>query len=231
MRSASVGVWVGVGSRDEGPSVAGAAHFLEHLLFKSTPTRSAVEITRRTATERSGQGTSSYLQVILEAANQLSSSSNICFLLVGDGNEKPRLQAQASEFGLKNVCFLPPVPKEQMEEVLAAADAAIAILKPLDLYKTTYPNKVFDYMAAGRPVILAIDGVIRQVVESAGAGIPVPPGNAQAIAQAACDLANDPIWARSMGMAGRRYIEHNFNRKMLAEKLALLLDEMRGSRG
>ena len=44
VRSASVGVWVGVGSRDEGPSVAGAAHFLEHLLFKSTPTRSAVDI-------------------------------------------------------------------------------------------------------------------------------------------------------------------------------------------
>lgn len=176
-------------------------------------------------------GLSNDLQVILEAANQLSSSSNICFLLVGDGKEKPRLQAQAAEFDLKNVCFLPPVPKEQMEEVLAAADAAIAILKPLDLYKTTYPNKVFDYMAAGRPVILAIDGVIRQVVESAGAGIPVPPGNAQAIAQAACDLANDPVGARSMGMAGRRYIEHNFNRKMLAEKLVLLLDEMRGSRG
>src|ERR1700761_7351686 len=44
VHSASVGVWVGVGSRDEGRSVAGAAHFLEHLLFKSTPTRSAVEI-------------------------------------------------------------------------------------------------------------------------------------------------------------------------------------------
>ncbi|AQA22140.1 insulinase family protein [Rhodococcus sp. MTM3W5.2] len=44
VRSASVGVWVGVGSRDEQPSVAGAAHFLEHLLFKSTPTRSALEI-------------------------------------------------------------------------------------------------------------------------------------------------------------------------------------------
>src|ERR1700687_4059464 len=44
VRSASVGVWVGVGSRDEGATVAGAAHFLEHLLFKSTPTRTAVEI-------------------------------------------------------------------------------------------------------------------------------------------------------------------------------------------
>src|SRR5262249_18308591 len=44
VRSASVGVWVGVGSRDEGATVAGAAHFLEHLLFKSTPTRTAVDI-------------------------------------------------------------------------------------------------------------------------------------------------------------------------------------------
>jgi glycosyltransferase involved in cell wall biosynthesis len=56
------------------------------------------------------------------------------------------------------------------------ADACLAILKPLELYKTTYPNKVFDYMAAGRPVVLAIDGVIRQVVEAAGAGLAVPPG-------------------------------------------------------
>ncbi len=54
-----------------------------------------------------------------------------------------------------------------MVEVDAGANACIAILKPLELYKTTYPNKVFDYMAAGKPVILAIDGVIREVVENA----------------------------------------------------------------
>ncbi len=55
-----------------------------------------------------------------------------------------------------------------MAEALAAASVCIAILKPIELFKTTYPNKVFDYMAAGRPTILAIDGVIRQVVEAAG---------------------------------------------------------------
>ena len=66
---------------------------------------------------------------------------------------------------LENVLFLPPVPKSEMPAALAGADACIAILKPLDAYKTTYPNKVFDYMAAARPVVLAIDGVIREVVE------------------------------------------------------------------
>ena len=50
------------------------------------------------------------------------------------------------------------------------------------MYATVYPNKVFDYMAAGRPVILAIDGVIRQVVEQAEAGVFVSPGDASALA-------------------------------------------------
>jgi glycosyltransferase involved in cell wall biosynthesis len=152
-------------------------------------------------------------------------------LLIGDGKEKANLQAEAARMKLVNVCFLPPVPKEQMRHVLAAADACLAILKPLELYKTTYPNKVFDYMAAGRPVILAIDGVIRQVVEASGCGIFVPPGSPSALAQAVREMAADPARARSIGLAGRRYVETRFNRRILAGKLALMLEEMRGSYG
>ncbi len=176
-------------------------------------------------------GMSNDLAIVLQAAGQLRSANQIHFILVGDGKEKKVLQAQAARQGLENVLFLPPVPKQKMGEVLAAADACIAILKPLELYKTTYPNKVFDYMAAGRPVVLAIDGVIREVVEAADAGIAVPPGNAGALAQAITQLADDPTQARRMGLNGRQYIEKNFNRRDLAEKLALLLVEIRGSRG
>ena len=86
---------------------------------------------------------------------------------------------------------------------MAAADACLAILKPLEAYKTTYPNKVFDYMAAGRPVLLAIDGVIRQVVEQAGAGVFVPPGDPSALAAAVRCLAADPPAAQADG-AGRQ---------------------------
>ena len=82
-------------------------------------------------------------------------------------------------------------------------------------------------MAAGRPVILAIDGVIRQVVESAGAGIFVPPGNPSAMAEAVLALSSDKLKARAMGMAGRQYVEIFFSRHELAEKLYLLLEEMR----
>jgi len=136
------------------------------------------------------------------------------------------LQAQADTRHLNNLLFVPPVPKSRMAEVLAASDVCIAILKPLDLYKTTYPNKVFDYMAASRPVVLAIDGVMRAVVEGAGAGIAVSPGDSHAMAVAIRDLAANRERSVEIGEAGRRCIEEKFNRNVLAGKLVLLLEEM-----
>ncbi|MCJ7432827.1 MAG: glycosyltransferase family 4 protein, partial [Anaerolineales bacterium] len=105
-------------------------------------------------------GMSNDLTVVLESASLLD-EPNIQIVLLGDGKEKSALMAQAREMKLTNVTFLPSVRKTEMATALAGADACIAILKPLDEYKTTYPNNVFDYMAAGRPVVLAIDGVIR----------------------------------------------------------------------
>jgi glycosyltransferase involved in cell wall biosynthesis len=172
-------------------------------------------------------GMSNDLGIVLQAAGTLKSKRpDIAIVLLGDGKDKPALMAQAADLGLTNLRFIPPVPKSQMAEALAAADACIAILKPIPLYATVYPNKVFDYMAAGRPVILAIDGVIRQVVEAAEGGIFVPPGDAAALAEALCRLADDPAGARQMGQNARRYVEEQFERSALADKLAAILEEM-----
>jgi glycosyltransferase involved in cell wall biosynthesis len=171
-------------------------------------------------------GISNDLDVVLEAANRLRNQTTVQFVLVGDGKEKNTLQARAAEMQLDNVLFLPPVPKNGMPQVLAAADACLAVLKPLDLYRTTYPNKVFDYMAAGRPVVLAIDGVIRTVVETAQAGIFASPGDPQAMAQAVERLAADPNAARQQGANGREYITRYFARPALARQLTLLLEDM-----
>ena len=96
-------------------------------------------------------GMSNDLDVVLEAAGQLRDVANLAIVLLGDGKEKPGLQQRAEEMGLKNLHFIAPVPKTDMPLALAAADVCIAILKPIEMYKTVYPNKVFDYMAAGRP--------------------------------------------------------------------------------
>ncbi|MBM3151318.1 MAG: glycosyltransferase family 4 protein [Chloroflexi bacterium] len=170
-------------------------------------------------------GLSNDLGVVLEAARLLADRPAVRFVFVGDGKEKASLQAQAA--GLANVLFLPPVPKKDMAGALAGADACLAILKPLDEYKTTYPNKVFDYMAAGRPVLLAIDGVIRGVVEAAGCGLFAQPGDPAALAEAIRALAADREKSRRMGLAGRSYLEEHFGRAVISEKLLALLEEMR----
>lgn len=171
-------------------------------------------------------GLSNDLGVVLEAARLLLTRKDIQIVLLGDGKDKPSLESQAQCLGLENLIFLPPVPKVQMPATLAAADACIAILKPVVMFKTTYPNKVFDYMAAARPVILAIDGVIREVIENAQGGIPVPPGNPQALARAILRLADDPQLARQMGQQASAYVAAHFDRVILASELMKIMLRM-----
>jgi glycosyltransferase involved in cell wall biosynthesis len=171
-------------------------------------------------------GMSNDLGVMLQAAQQLLDQPQIAFVLLGDGKEKPNLIVQAKQLGLTNVHFLPPVSKTEIPAALAAADVCLAILKPIEMYKTTYPNKVFDYLAAGRPVVLAIDGVIRQVIEDAGAGIPVPPGDAAAMANAIRQLWEHPETRQQMGFSARQYVETHFDRAKLADRLAELMIEV-----
>jgi glycosyltransferase involved in cell wall biosynthesis len=171
-------------------------------------------------------GLSNDLGTLLEAAKQLSKLPDLAIVLLGDGKEKPALQAQAAQMGLSNIHFVPPVPKNEMPDALAAANACIAILKPIPLYETVYPNKVFDYMAAGRPIVLAMQGVIREVIEEAQAGIAVFPGDADALAAAIRYLVEHPQEGSAMGLRGRRHVEHNFNRPTLADHMAHIMEKM-----
>jgi glycosyltransferase involved in cell wall biosynthesis len=81
-------------------------------------------------------------------------------------------------------------------------------------------------MAAGRPVILAIDGVIRDVIEAAQAGVVVSPGDAESLANAVRSLAEDRQKGLTLGQNGRRYVETYFDRAVVAEKLNRLLEEI-----
>lgn len=176
-------------------------------------------------------GVSNDLPVLLNAARQLIYRTDIVFVLVGDGKEKGFLQQEADRLDLQNVFFFPPVTKTHIARTFAAADVCLAILKPLECYKTTFPNKVFDAMAAGKPVILCIDGVIREVVERIGSGVFVEPGNAEALAVAVQNLADDPHKRRIMGEAGRKAIDEEFSRKKISEELLDLMVNIRREDG
>ncbi len=176
-------------------------------------------------------GLSNDLGVVLSAAKLLLDHPEIQFVFVGDGKEKPSLEQQAAQDALTNVLFLPSVGKLDIPAVIAGANACIAILKPLELYKTTYPNKVFDTMAAGKPVVLAIDGVIREVVENAQAGVFCQPGNANVLADAILQLEHDRESANKMGENGRQYIVQHFSRIQIAKDLLHLLMRMTQTNG
>jgi glycosyltransferase involved in cell wall biosynthesis len=176
-------------------------------------------------------GMSNDLGVVLEAAQLLKDRRKIQIILLGDGKEKPALVNLAEKMGLSNLTFLDPVPKNRVVEFLSAADACIAILKPIELYKTTYPNKVFDYMAARKPVILAIDGVIREVVEKAGCGIFSIPGDPKKLADSIIFLYNNQAEAILMGINGYNYLNTNFNREKIAKDLLGVMNRMVGLNG
>jgi glycosyltransferase involved in cell wall biosynthesis len=168
-------------------------------------------------------GLSNDLDVVLDTAQILKDIDDIKIVLLGDGKEKPKLEARAAELKLSNLIFVPPISKEKVSDALAAANACIAILKPTPFLATVYPNKVFDYMAAGRPVLLAIDGVIRKLIEGAKAGVFVEPGDPEALAKAILELAEHPQEVRAMGKAGREIVEKLFDRTMLANQMEEIL--------
>lgn len=168
-------------------------------------------------------GISNDLEVMLNAARLTAAQPGIVYVLVGDGKEKANLVTHSKQLGLTNVVFVPPVAKDEMKVVLAAADACLAILKPVELYKTTYPNKVFDYLAAGRPVLCAIDGVIREVIETAHAGVFIQPGEPSALVEGVLKLHKSPKEAAQMGLNGREYVVQHFDRRKIAAQMEDIL--------
>ena len=128
-------------------------------------------------------GQANDIYTLLRAANRLKIEKHIRILLLGDGKERKNLEIEAARLGLENVIFAGTVPKKEMPLAVAAADVCLAILQDVPMFRTTYPNKVFDYMAAGKATILAIDGVIREVMEQSGGGVYVPPGDDARLAE------------------------------------------------
>ena len=112
-----------------------------------------------------------------------------------------------------------------MPEILAGSDLCVAILRNIPMFRTTYPNKVFDYMAAGRAIVLAIDGVIRDVVEQSQCGVFVEPGDPKALYEAIDKLRQDRELREQMGRNGRETVVSKFNRADQAGSFGQLLKE------
>src|SRR5260221_694109 len=136
-------------------------------------------------------GQANDIDTILRAAGRLNGEGKIRFVLFGDGKERPRLQSEAERMKLSNVIFAGVRAKKEMPLVVASANVCLSIWQDIPMFRTTYPNKVFDYMAAGRATVLVIDGVSRDLIESSNAGMFVQPGDDELLAKTILELSKD----------------------------------------
>jgi colanic acid biosynthesis glycosyl transferase WcaI len=172
-----------------------------------------------------GQG----LTTVLEAAGILgSSNTGIRFVLVGDGPQRAALEERASELKLLNLTIEPPIPKEKTRQFYNSCDVCLVPLAPVPVFQETVPSKIFEIMACERPVVGCFDGEARRIVEESGAGIVVPPGDSQALAEALLTISNHTgQQMRAMGARGRRYVQARYDRAVLAQRYFALLCGLR----
>ncbi len=178
-------------------------------------------------------GTANGLDAVLDAAAVLQKRGAIgangaAFALIGDGREKPRLRRRAADEGLANVHFFDLVNKATYNEVLAELDVGLQTLLDVPGFRWgTSPNKFFDYLAAGRPVLVNYPGWMSGLVTEHGCGVAVPPGDPAAFADAVEALLAARAGLPRMGAAARALAEQRFSQQRILVDLARFLEERR----
>jgi glycosyltransferase involved in cell wall biosynthesis len=161
-------------------------------------------------------GVANHLEQILDAALLLK-DTNVIFLLIGQGMEKPRLKEYAELKQIRNVKFLDPVPKKEVFKYILASDMGASVLKNVETFKTVYSNKTFDYLACKKPIFMAIDGISRELIEQADAGIFVEPENSKDFSEKIRLYLEKPNEIIRQGENGYQYAKNNFDRIKLAQ--------------
>lgn len=168
-------------------------------------------------------GLANGLNAVLDAAAELKKRqrTDIKLVLVGDGMQKKALLERATELQLDNVIFHDPVNKAKLAGLMASADIGLQILANVPaFYYGTSPNKFFDYISAGLPVLNNYPGWLAELITKEQCGFAVPPENAQAFADALEQAANQRERLIEMGRNGQQVAREQFNRSILSQKFS-----------
>jgi len=170
------------------------------------------------------------LDTLLDAAELLRDESDVHVVTVGEGAEFDRLRRTREERGLSNVTMVGQVPHDRAKSYLLASDVLIVLLRKAALFRTVLPSKVFEAMAAGKPIILGVEGEAKRVVESAGAGLCIEPENARELADAVVRLKSDDALRQRLGRSGRAAVRELYDRRVLARRMLDVVEACRASR-
>jgi len=186
------------------------------------------------ATFTGAHGAANGLGAVLDAASELRmlGRSDIFFVFIGDGKEKPALIERAHREKLDNCLFVNPMPKRALAQFLCRrANVGLMILDNVPaFYYGTSPNKFFDYLASGLPVLVNYPGWMAEMVTAEGAGVVVPPRDPLAFANALTRMADARAATAEMGRRGRNFAEREFLRTTLAQRCVTAMESAAATR-
>lgn len=165
-------------------------------------------------------GIANGLDSVLDTAAELKRRqvSNVKIVLIGQGKLKSHLQARAASEGIDNVIFVDPVNKARLAGLMGSTDIGLQVLANVPaFYFGTSPNKFFDYIAAGLPVLNNYPGWLARLIEENGCGVAVPPDDPAAFANALQQLVGKRDELAEMGARARALAQARFDRNKLAE--------------
>jgi colanic acid biosynthesis glycosyl transferase WcaI len=168
------------------------------------------------------------LAAVVDAAELCRDMPGVRFLIMGEGAERASLELRAREKRLNNLHFADFVPHEQIADYYRALDLALIHLRPDPLFQTVIPSKIFEFMAASVPLLMATAGESAGIVQRAECGVSVPPGDALALAAAVRQAAGQRPMLVEMGRRGRAAVERGYSRRALARSLLTVLEEAAG---
>lgn len=163
-------------------------------------------------------GVANHLIQLIDTAEKLK-DTNVVFQLIGDGMQKAMLQEKVLKRALSDmVIFRNPVPKEEVFKYILSSDMGASVLKRVDTFKTIYSNKTFDYMSCKRPILLAIEGVSKDLIDEANCGLCVIPEDIDDISSRIRAYKDKKKLQQEQGENGYHYAKKYFDRTYLADK-------------
>ncbi|WP_055447252.1 glycosyltransferase family 4 protein [Lacinutrix mariniflava] len=160
-------------------------------------------------------GIANHLIQLIDTAERLK-DTNVVFQLIGAGMQKEMLISETKKRNIENVIFRDSVPKSEVFKYILASNAGASVLKKVDTFKTIYSNKTFDYMSCKKPILLAIDGVSRLLIEEANCGFYVEPESAIEIEKGIRLMIEKQEDLEQIGENGYLYAKKHFDREVLA---------------
>jgi len=170
------------------------------------------------------------LDTLIAAAEQLQTvAPEVLFMLVGEGADRERIVSLSQSKNLTNRVFVPHQPREKIPAYISASDACVVMLKDKEVFETVIPTKMLEFMSCARPVILAVRGQAKHVLEAARGGICIDPDNVQALCSAILTLKQQPALCAEMGRSGRSYIVRELSREKTALQYLEVLSSLLGT--